>query len=73
MFIWPFASRKAHSEIRVLAKDLASKLARKERELDLVQRQLTAARSLIQQAHFHDPKTGRIGKKGVVPDHLRSK
>jgi hypothetical protein len=58
MKMWPW------SEISNL-KDYNDKL---NRELKVSEARLAANKSLIKRAHFRNPETGRIGRKGQIFD-----
>lgn len=65
--IWPWAARKAVEAHK-------ADIARLERELKEANVRYIVAKSdikkligLMEEAHFRDPKTGRIGKKGYRP------
>ncbi len=65
MRIWPW------SEISNLKRELSElkqALALSNAINRSAQTRLAANRSLIKRAHFRDPKTGRIGRKGQIFD-----
>lgn len=67
--IWPW-SRIAQLETE---RDLALAQANLYRELDKnSSTELRRAKRIILEGHFRDPKTGRTGKKGVVPPALKA-
>ena len=69
--IWPWAARKAVDAHKADADRLAamnSRLEIKLKEVELHQRilrsELERLQDLLQKAHFRNPKTGRLGRKG---------
>jgi regulator of sirC expression with transglutaminase-like and TPR domain len=69
--IWPWAARKvidAHKLDADRLDAMNSRLERKLKESELHQRilrtELERLQDLLKKAHFRNPKTGRIGRKG---------
>jgi hypothetical protein len=72
MDIWPWSKIDA-LEQKVLELELQAFNAQIEAELrsNMIKNaelRLTSMRSLVKRAHFRNPKTGRIGRKGQVFD-----
>lgn len=72
MDIWPWSKIDA-LEQKVLELELQAFNAQIEAELRSnmlknAELRLSSMRSLIRRAHFRDPKTGRIGRKGQLFD-----
>jgi cysteine sulfinate desulfinase/cysteine desulfurase-like protein len=69
--IWPWAAREAVEAYKAEADHLWAMNARLEADLREANVRITVAKSdvsrltaALSQAHFRDPKTGRIGKRG---------
>ena len=69
--IWPWTARKAVDAHKADADRLHamnSRLEKKLREVELHQRilrsELERLQALLKNAHFRNPKTGRLGRKG---------
>lgn len=63
MNIWPWSKINKLEEEN---KGLRAELALHKDELLQTTLKLSATRSLIRRAHFRNPKTGRIGRKGQI-------
>jgi hypothetical protein len=65
MNVWPWSEI---SDLKNEINELKQALALSNAINRTAQARLAANRSLIKRAHFRDPKTGRIGRKGQVFD-----
>lgn len=51
---------------------LNAKVRERDRVIASLQSSLQRANDIISKGHFHDPATGKLGKKGVLPEALRA-